>query len=171
MSELTETLPNATIVKRTGLVNAWDDDNFRAAVEATGKKQVILSGISTDVCEYSCPGWKGGAKQKKRPQSLTPPNQPPGTTFTALSLLDAGYEVFANGEASGSSSEFVRDLANDRMRQGGVQVVSMFSIMSELMRSWANTPGATELMPFLDQYYPAYASVARAYTAASNSTS
>lgn len=94
----------------------------------------------------------------------------PGTTFAALSLIEAGYEVFANGEASGSSSPFVRDLANERMRQGGVQVVSMFSIMSELMRSWGNTPGAVELMPFLDTYYPAYASVARSFTAASNAT-
>lgn len=84
--------------------------------------------------------------------------------------MEAGYDVFANGEASGSSSEFVRDLSNDRMRQGGAQVVSMFSIMSELMRSWVDTPGATELFPFLDQYYPAYASVARAFNAASNTT-
>lgn len=51
MSELKETLPNATIVQRAGIVNAWDDANFRSAVEATGKNQVILSGISTDVCE------------------------------------------------------------------------------------------------------------------------
>lgn len=94
-----------------------------------------------------------------------------GTTFLSLSLVEAGYQVFANGEASGSSSEFVRDLANDRMRQGGVQVVSMFSIMSELMRSWGDSPGAVELLPFLDTYYPAYASVARSFTAASNSTS
>lgn len=56
------------------------------------------------------------------------------------------------------------------MRQGGAQVVSMFSIMSELMRSWVDTPGATELFPFLDTYYPAYASVARAFNAASNAT-
>lgn len=55
MSELTKALPNATIVRRTGLVNAWDDDNFRAAVEATGAKQVIVSGITTDVCEYFPP--------------------------------------------------------------------------------------------------------------------
>lgn len=51
MAELTQILPNATIVQRTGVVNAWDDANFRTAVEATGKKQVILSGITTDVCE------------------------------------------------------------------------------------------------------------------------
>lgn len=52
MSELTQAIPNATIVQRAGIVNAWDDENFVSAVEATGKKQVILSGITTDVCEY-----------------------------------------------------------------------------------------------------------------------
>lgn len=51
MKEITAALPNATIVRRAGTVNAWDDDNFKAAVEATGAKQVILSGITTDVCK------------------------------------------------------------------------------------------------------------------------
>lgn len=180
MAELLEILPNATIVKRNGEVNAWDDDNFRAAVEATGKSQVILSGITTDVCTSN------DARCVSSPPSLSPlgaVNAPPdtlstantnaapiGTTFAALSMADAGYQVFANGEASGSSSQFVRDMTNDRMRQGGVQVVSMFAIMSELMRSWGATPGAAELFPFLDQYYPAYASVARAFNAASSNS-
>lgn len=164
-------MPNATIIQRAGIVNAWDDDNFRAAVEATGKKQVILSGIATDVCKF-----RPAIQPKSHRKScifcdlISDIIHFPGTTFAALSLVEAGYDVFANGEASGSSTEFVRDLSNDRMRQGGVQVVSMFSIMSELMRSWVDTPGATELFPFLDQYYPAYASVARSFNAASNAT-
>ena len=41
--------PNAKIVKREGEVNAWDNPEFKAAVEATGKKQVIIAGITTDV--------------------------------------------------------------------------------------------------------------------------
>ena len=41
--------PNAPFIKRNGEVNAWDNTDFRAAVEATGKKQVILAGITTDV--------------------------------------------------------------------------------------------------------------------------
>lgn len=43
--------PNAPYIKRNGPINAWDDPNFRAAVEATGKKQMILAGITTDVCD------------------------------------------------------------------------------------------------------------------------
>ena len=43
--------PNAPYIKRQGEVDAWDNADFRAAVEATGKKQVIIGGITTDVCE------------------------------------------------------------------------------------------------------------------------
>lgn len=63
MSELIQTLPNATIVQRAGIVNAWDDANFRAAVEATGKKQVILSGITTDVCKWNCEAYDSTARK------------------------------------------------------------------------------------------------------------
>ncbi len=41
--------PNAPFIKRQGEVDAWDNADFRAAVQATGKKQVILGGITTDV--------------------------------------------------------------------------------------------------------------------------
>ena len=43
--------PNATIVDRQGEVNAWDNEEFREAVRASGKSQVIVAGISTDVCK------------------------------------------------------------------------------------------------------------------------
>lgn len=42
--------PEAAFIKRQGEVDAWDNSDFRAAVKATGKKQVILAGITTDVC-------------------------------------------------------------------------------------------------------------------------
>ena len=44
--------PNAPLIKRLGEVDAWDNPEFRAAVKATGKKQVILAGITTDVCAF-----------------------------------------------------------------------------------------------------------------------
>lgn len=41
--------PNASFIRRNGEVNAWENGDFKAAVKATGKKQVILAGITTDV--------------------------------------------------------------------------------------------------------------------------
>ncbi|KFA54504.1 hypothetical protein S40293_09966 [Stachybotrys chartarum IBT 40293] len=42
--------PNATVIPRPGEINAWDNANFRAAVEATGKRHIIIGGIITDAC-------------------------------------------------------------------------------------------------------------------------
>jgi hypothetical protein len=48
--EIIEMYPKAPLIKRNGEVNAWDNPDFRAAVEATGRKQIILGGIVTEVC-------------------------------------------------------------------------------------------------------------------------
>ena len=45
--------PNAPLIKRNGEIDAWDNEDFRAAIRATGKKQVIVAGIVTDVCKSS----------------------------------------------------------------------------------------------------------------------
>jgi isochorismate hydrolase len=43
--------PSSPLVKRNGEVNAWDNSDFRNAIKATGKKQLIVAGITTDVSE------------------------------------------------------------------------------------------------------------------------
>jgi hypothetical protein len=93
-------------------------------------------------------------------------NKKKGTTFLALSLREEGYSVWANVEASGTTTSLIRDVSNDRMARAGVQIVSLFSIVCDLMRDWRNTPGAAELFPWLDKYLPAYGMVARAHKAA-----
>ncbi|KAI1213306.1 Isochorismatase hydrolase [Annulohypoxylon truncatum] len=138
--EFLEWYPDAPLIMRQGEVDAWDNPQFREAVIAANKSQIIIGGITTDVC----------------------------TTFLALSLREAGYAVFANHEASGTTSVDIRENANERMRAAGVQVLSYFAIFGELMRDWRNVPGAEQLMPVLDQYYPAYGMVARAHRAAVN---
>ncbi|GKU22642.1 hypothetical protein FLAG1_08402 [Fusarium langsethiae] len=143
MREIRQMYPKAPLVQRQGQVNAWDSEEFRDAVKATNKSQIILAGITTDVC----------------------------TTFLALSLRDAGYSVWANIEASGTTTPLIRDVSNDRMRDAGVQVVSLFSIICELMRDWRNTPGSKEIYPWLGQYFPIAGYMARGHAAAiSNGT-
>uniref|UniRef100_A0A8H7KCV3 Isochorismatase-like domain-containing protein n=1 Tax=Bionectria ochroleuca TaxID=29856 RepID=A0A8H7KCV3_BIOOC len=104
--EIADQYPEAPFIKREGEINAWDNAAFREAVTAANKTQIIIAGIATDVC----------------------------TTFLALSLREAGYSVWANGEASGTYSTFVRDISNTRMEKAGIQVVSFFAIVGELMR-------------------------------------
>ncbi|MCJ1480383.1 hypothetical protein MMC06_000538 [Schaereria dolodes] len=136
--EVLEMYPDAPLVKRQGEVDAWDNTDFQAAVRAANKSQIIMAGIVTDVC----------------------------TTFLALSLRAEGYSVWANVEASGTTTQLIRDTANSRMQQAGVQLVSLFSIVCDLMRDWRNTPGELTVLPWLDQYYPAYGFVARGHAAA-----
>lgn len=136
--EILQMHPNAPYIKRNGEVNAWDDADYRNAIQATGKKQIILAGIATDVC----------------------------TAFLALSLREAGYDVWANADASGTFDQRTANDANSRMRAAGVHVLSMFAIVSELMRDWRNVPGSAEVLPFLDQYLSSYGFLARAHAAA-----
>ncbi|KAI8314885.1 putative hydrolase YcaC [Colletotrichum sp. SAR11_59] len=136
--EILDMHPTAPLIKRNGEVDAWDNADFRDAVRAANKSQIILAGITTDVC----------------------------TTFLALSLRAEGYSVWANVEASGTTTELIRDISNDRMAAAGVQIVSLFSISLDLMRDWRNTPGANELFSWLDEYYPAYGYIARGHRAA-----
>jgi dTDP-4-dehydrorhamnose reductase len=51
--EILNMYPNAPLIERQGEVDAWDNADFRAAVKATNKKQIIMAGITTDVCK--CP--------------------------------------------------------------------------------------------------------------------
>ncbi|KAK7040309.1 hypothetical protein VNI00_009777 [Paramarasmius palmivorus] len=138
MQEILDMHSDAPLIRRQGEVNAWDNPDFRAAVRATGKNQVILGGIVTDVC----------------------------TAFLALSLIEEGYEVFANSEASGTYSRRIADEANDRMRAAGVNVLSTFAVATDLMRDWRLTPGYPELSPYFDKYFPVYGMVERNFKAA-----
>ena len=52
------------------------------------------------------------------------------------------------------------------MQAAGVQMVSLFSIVCDLMRDWRNTPGAATVLPWLDQYMPVYGYLARGHLAA-----
>jgi nicotinamidase-related amidase len=52
-AEILKLYPNMPLIKRQGEVNAWDNPDFRAAIRATGKKQIIVAGIVTDVCMLS----------------------------------------------------------------------------------------------------------------------
>lgn len=138
--------PTAPFIKRNGEVNAWDNTDFKAAVKATGKKQVILAGITTDVSLFLL-------AQRTSPPELTLESQniQVCTAFLALSLRAEGYSVFANSDASGTFDVKTAQDANDRMRAAGIQVLSMFAIACELMRDWRSTPGQKEMLPFFDQ--------------------
>ena len=110
LPELKEILPDAAYVARPGEINAWDSEAFVKAIEATGRKQLIISGIATEVC----------------------------VAFPALAAIEAGYEVFAITDASGTFNEASRHGAWSRMAAAGVQLLNWFAASAELQRDWRN---------------------------------
>ena len=104
--EILEMYPSAPYIARKGEVDAWHNPDFRATVEATGKHQMIIAGITTDVC----------------------------VTQLALSLRAEGYHVAVNLEASGTFNQRVAEAALMRMQAAGVQIMNFFSINAELFR-------------------------------------
>ena len=79
-------------IKRHGVVNAWDDPSFRKAVEDTGRRQLIMAAVTTDIC----------------------------LVFPAISAVEAGFEVQAVLDASGSSFEIGEETSRRRMERAGV---------------------------------------------------
>jgi nicotinamidase-related amidase len=118
MPELKAMFPDAPYVARPGNINAWDNEDFVNAVKATGRKQLIIAGVVTEVC----------------------------VAFPALSALEEGFDVFVVTDASGTFSEITRHSAWDRMSQAGAQLMTWFGVACELHRDWRNdVPGLAAL--------------------------
>jgi len=108
--ELKQTFPDAPYIARPGQINAWDNDDFVRAVKATGKKQLIIAGVVTEVC----------------------------VAFPALSAIEEGFQVFVVTDASGTFNALTRQSAWDRMSAAGVQLMTWFGVACELHRDWRN---------------------------------
>jgi nicotinamidase-related amidase len=134
--ELKEIFPTAPFIARPGQINAWDNDDFVAAVKATGKKQLIIAGIVTEVC----------------------------VAFPALSALEEGFEVFVVTDASGTFNDITRHSAWDRMSMAGAQLMTWFGVACELHRDWRNDVAG--LGALFSNHIPDYRNLITSYSAA-----
>lgn len=132
--ELKEIFPDAPYIARPGQINAWDNEEFLQAVKATGKKQLIIAGVVTEVC----------------------------VAFPALSAIEAGYDVFMITDASGTFNQMTRDAAWDRMSQAGVQLMTWFGAACELHRDWRND--IEGLGTLFSNHIPDYRNLINSYT-------
>ncbi len=113
---LQKALPEAYAkrVKRTGIVNAWAAPNFKAAVQATGRKNIIMGGITTDIC----------------------------LIFPSMSAVQEGFNVLAVMDASGSTNELQEDMARRRMEGAGVVLTTTNTAVAELVQDWSSPQGS-----------------------------
>src|SRR5262245_60496713 len=133
--ELKAMFPKAPYIPRPGQINAWDNEDFVRAVQETKRKQLIIAGVVTDVC----------------------------VAFPALSALEAGYQVFAVVDASGTFNKAVRDAALSRMAHAGAQLMNWFSVACELHRDWRND--IEGLGKLLGDHLPNYRNLMTSYFA------
>src|SRR5207237_3768283 len=87
-------------------INAWEDVEFRKAVEATGRKKLVMTALWTEAC----------------------------LTFPALDAMEAGYEVFVVADGVGGTSVTAHDMALRRIEQAGGKMISVTQLFCELQR-------------------------------------
>lgn len=134
MPELKEMFPDAPYIARPGQINAWDNEDFVKAIKATGKKQLIIAGVVTEVC----------------------------VAFPALSAIAEGFDVFVVADASGTFNEMTRDAAWRRMEAAGAQLMTWFGVACELHRDWRRD--IEGLAALCSNHIPDYRNLINAYT-------
>ena len=124
LPELTDLDPEAhkTRIKRTGIIDAWNQPEFVDAIKATGRRTLLMAGTANDAC----------------------------LLYPAISARRAGYEVHAIIDAAGSIFPLSEQAAMLRMTHEGVTVTSTSVLIGELAYDW-QPPTGIELRPVLLQ--------------------
>jgi len=100
-------VPDVAPIERRSM-NVWEDDHVRAAIEAMGRKRLLISGLVTEAC----------------------------VTFGALSAMASGFEVLVVADACGGVTPTSHDLALRRMEAGGATMTSWIQVLLEFQRDW-----------------------------------
>ena len=134
--QLLDVFPGQPVIERSSM-NAWDDNGFRQAIEASGRKNILLTGLWTEVC----------------------------VTWPTLSMLDEGYTIYIVEDCCGATTSAAHDAALSRMVQAGAIRLTTVAALLEWQRDWANREHYDALMGLIKQHGGAYGSgVEYAYT-------
>ena len=121
--ELREALPGVPEIDRTTM-NSWEDPDFRAAVQKSGRRKLIIAGLWTEVC----------------------------VAFPAIDAIHEGYEVYFVADAIGGVSPVSHASAIQRMVQSGATPITVLGLACELQRDWGR-PGAERLRAIMREYF------------------
>lgn len=105
--QLQEVLPGVTPIDRTA-INAWEDEDFVAAVKATGRRKLIMVALWTEVC----------------------------LAFPALDALREGFDVYPVVDAVGGTSLIAHAAGLARIQQAGGRPISWIQLVCEFQRDW-----------------------------------
>lgn len=133
---LLDVFPGQEVIERTSM-NSWDDPGFRKAIEATGKKNIIMTGLWTEVC----------------------------VAWPTIEMLGAGYNVYVVEDCCGATSPAAQEAALSRMVQAGAVRLTTIAALLEWQRDWKNREHYDALMVLIKQHAGAYgAGVEYCYT-------
>jgi nicotinamidase-related amidase len=128
--------PNQTPIERSSM-NSWDDKNFVAAIEKSGKKKIVLSGLWTETC----------------------------VALPTVQAIHDNYEVYVVEDCCGDVSQLSHDNAMKRVIQAGAKPVTALSVMLEWQRDWAERDSYDAIMDIVKTHFGAYGvGVEYAYT-------
>ena len=128
--------PKQEPIERSSM-NSWDDKNFVSAVERTGRKKIVLSGLWTETC----------------------------VALPTIQAIHDNYEVYVVEDCCGDVSQLAHDNAMKRVVQAGAKPVTALSVMLEWQRDWALRDTYDAVMDIVRTHYGAYgAGVEYAYT-------
>jgi len=139
MEELSSAAPNGLFVPRRGEISAWENADFVAAVEATGKKTLVMAGVWTSVC----------------------------VAFPALQAKLDGYKVYAVIDASGDPSGQVELVTLVRLVQAGIIPITANAVLAEFQRTWNRTDSAL-WGNLYSEMIPAFKALKESYLRAQN---
>src|ERR1700722_17645171 len=107
MPSIAAVFPDKRVFERRNM-NVWEDEPAHAAVVATGRRTLLVSGLLTEAC----------------------------VSFPVLCALQEGYEVFVVADACGGLTATSHELALRRMQAAGARVTSWIQVLLELQRDW-----------------------------------
>ena len=134
--QLLDVFPGQEVIERTSM-NSWDDAGFRKAIEATRRKNTLLTGLWTEVC----------------------------VTWPTIEMLGAGYNIYVVEDCCGATSQAAHEAALSRMVQAGAVRVTTIPALLEWQRDWARREHYDKLMGIIKGQGGAYGvGVEYAYT-------
>lgn len=126
--ELLSVFPGNPILERTSM-NSWDDQKVRDALAKNGRKNVVVAGLWTEVCNQG---------------------------FAFAAMAEGGYRIFMVADASGGTSKDAHDYSMQRMVQAGVVPVTWQQVMLEWQRDWARKETYDAVMDIVREHSGAY---------------
>ena len=121
--QITEVFPGQEIIDRT-FINTWEDPKVVDVVKATGRKQLIIAGLWTEVC----------------------------VAMPVIQALGEGWDVTVVTDACGGVSVEAHQVAIQRMIAAGSNVITWMALAAEWQRDWARLDTAVALTGVLTQH-------------------